>query len=197
MQEAIVASSRVLEFDSLPSLTAQYARALVRRRVGSGEVPAIEARARGLVIDPARLAAFETLLTRHPITSHHPAANLKIGDPTFPSSTTLIVPVKQHQFRLLNAMFETRTKFESNIFYDVSAWHLPSAFGLLHTALETIPAPAENPRLTPKGSLIGPDPAYAYVFSWTPRYAPTALFNLLSSKVRCWTATRPLPQMSQ
>jgi hypothetical protein len=140
--------------------------------------------------DPARLAAFETLLNRHQITSHHPAANLKIGDQTFPATTTLIVPVKQRQFRLINAMFETRTKFESNIFYDVSAWHLPSAFGLLHTALETIPAPAENPRLTPKGSLIGPDPAYAYVFSWTPRHAPTAVFNLLTSKVRCWTATR-------
>ncbi len=141
--------------------------------------------------DPARLSAFQTLLTRHQITSHRPADSLKIGDKTFPASTTLIVPVKQRQFRLLTAMFETRTKFESSTFYDVSAWHLPSAFGLLHTELETVPAPAANPRLTPEGSLIGPDPAYAYVFSWTPCHAPTALFNLLNSKIRCWTATRP------
>lgn len=141
--------------------------------------------------DPARLHAFQSLLTRHQIVSHRPLNSLKIGDKTFPASTSLIVPVKQRQFRLLTAMFETRTKFESSTFYDVSAWHLPSAFGLLHAELDTVPDPAPNPSLAPEGSLIGPDPAYAYVFSWTPRHASTALFDLINSNVRCWAATRP------
>jgi hypothetical protein len=140
--------------------------------------------------DPARLEAFQTLLTRHQIQSHRPAANVTAGTQTFPASTSLIVPVQQRQFRLLSAMFETRTKFESSTFYDVSAWHLPSAFGLLHTPLESVPAPAATPLIKAKGSLAGPENASAYVFSWTPRHAPTALFALLNANVRCWTATR-------
>lgn len=141
--------------------------------------------------DPARLSAFQSLLTRHQIQSHRPAEDVAVGGKTFSAAASLIVPVKQRQYRLITAMFETRTQFASNIFYDVSAWHLPSAFGLLHAELETVPAAAEKALITPKGALSGPDPAYAYVFSWIPRHAPTALFKLLTAKVRCWTATRP------
>jgi hypothetical protein len=141
--------------------------------------------------DPARLAAFQTLLTRHQIQSHRPAEDVTAGGKTFAASASIIVPVEQRQYRLITAMFETRTQFASSNFYDVSAWHLPSAFGLLHADLETVPAAHDKRLITPKGMLTGPDPAYAYVFSWTPRHAPTALFKLLHSKVRCWTATRP------
>lgn len=140
--------------------------------------------------DPARLAAFQTLLTRHQVRSHRPAEDVTINGRTFSAAASLIVPVNQRQYRLISAMFETRTEFASNIFYDVSAWHLPSAFGLLHAELETVPAAAEKSLPTPKGLLTGPDPGYAYVFCWTPRHAPTALFKLIQSKVRCWTATR-------
>lgn len=140
--------------------------------------------------DAARLADFQTLLTRHQIQSHRPERDVEMGGQTFAAADSLIVPLKQRQFRLIQAMFETRTQFESNNFYDVSAWHLPSAYGLLHAELESVPTAAAKAQVTAAGALTGPEEAYAYVFSWQARHAPRALFHLLESKVRCWAATR-------
>ena len=140
--------------------------------------------------DPARLKAFQELLARHRIVSHRPAADVRAEGRTFAASESLVVPVRQRQFRLLQAMLEKRTEFASSIFYDVSAWHLPSAFGLIGAQLATVPAAAANPDLELAGALTGAKSAYAYVFSWEPRQAPRALFRLLAAKVRCWAATR-------
>ncbi len=141
--------------------------------------------------DTSRLEAFQTLLARHRIQSHRPASDVTAGEQTFAAADSIVVPVKQRQFRLLTAMFETRTKFASNIFYDVSAWHLPSAYGLLHAELETVPeAAAGDPAVKAEGALTGPEKPYAYVFSWEPRHAPRALFRLLNANVRPWAATR-------
>lgn len=141
--------------------------------------------------DPVRLADFLALLKQHHITAFHPAASIKANGKTFSSRESLVIPSEQRQHRLIQAMFETRTQFASNIFYDVSAWHLPSAYGLHHATLEALPAASPQEPPPPSGRLIGADPAYAYVFSWEPRHAPRALFALQAAKVRCWTAGRP------
>lgn len=140
--------------------------------------------------DAARLQAFQALLTRHQVTSYRPAKDVEQDGRTFAAAESLVVPVRQRQFRLLTAMFETRTRFPSNTFYDVSAWRLPSAYGLDSAELEQAPAPASDAVLTAQGALTGPEKAYAYVFSWEPRHAPRALFRLLQAKARCWVATR-------
>ncbi len=140
--------------------------------------------------DTARLQAFQELLKLHQVESYRPAADVTAGEQTFTAADSLVVPVRQRQFRLIEAMFETRTEFPSNIFYDVSAWHLPSAFGLDHAEVEEVPAAAAEPVIAAKGALTGPEKAYAYVFSWEPRHAPRALFRLLNAKARCWVATR-------
>lgn len=140
--------------------------------------------------DPARLQAFQELLTRHRIQSHRPADDVRAEGRAFRAAESLVVPVHQRQFRLLQAIFEKRTEFASSNFYDVSAWHLPSAFGLVGAELLEVPAAAAQPEIRSDGSLNGADPAYAYVFSWESRHAPRALFRLLEAKVRCWAATR-------
>ena len=40
------------------------------------------------------------------------------------------VPLKQKKSRLIKAIFDTNTKFEDSLFYDVSAWTFPHAFNL-------------------------------------------------------------------
>ena len=40
------------------------------------------------------------------------------------------VPIKQKKSKLIKAMFDTQTKFEDSLFYDVSAWTFPLAFNL-------------------------------------------------------------------
>lgn len=140
--------------------------------------------------DAARLQAFQELMALHQVESYQPAKDVIAGEKIFTAADSIVVPVRQRQFRLIQAMFETRTEFPSNIFYDVSAWRLPSAYGLDHAELESAPAAAAETAITAKGALIGPEKAYAYAFSWEPRYAPRALFRLLSARVRCWNAAR-------
>jgi hypothetical protein len=140
--------------------------------------------------DPARLQAFQELLGRHRIQSHRPAKDVEVDGRRFPASESLVVPLQQRQFRLLQVMFEKRTEFASSNFYDVSAWHMPSAYGLVGAELPQVPAAAKEAGIVSAGALAGADPAYAYVFSWESRLAPRALFRLLEAKVRCWAATR-------
>ncbi len=140
--------------------------------------------------DPVRLTAFKDLLSLHQIESHAPASDVKTDGQVFAAAESLVVPVNQRQFRLITALFETRTNFQSAIFYDVSAWRLPSAFGLLGAELKSVPkAAAQTARSG--GSVKGADKAYAYVLPWEPRHAPRALFRLLDAKARCWVATKP------
>ncbi len=74
-------------------------------------------------------------------------------------------------------MFETRTKFQDSIFYDISAWTLPYAFGLNTAAVTKDPkAGLLGQRLDsvsfPAGKILGDKSAYAYAFSWHGYYAP-------------------------
>lgn len=142
--------------------------------------------------DRARMDAFRTVLTRHQITYSFLANDLKQGDRTFGKDDSIVVPVHQRQYRLLTALFEHRTEFQSAIFYDVSGWHLPSAFGMLSAELTSEPATAKRQESSLAGTVIGPEKPYAYAFAWEPRFAPRALFKLLQAKVRCWTTMRPM-----
>ena len=46
------------------------------------------------------------------------------------------VPIKQKKSKLIKAMFDTQTKFEDSLFYDVSAWTFPLAFNLNYDFLK-------------------------------------------------------------
>ena len=142
--------------------------------------------------DRARMDAFCTLLARHQISYTFLANDLKQGDRAFSKDDSIVVPVQQRQYRLLTAMFEHRTEFLSAIFYDVSGWHLPSAFGMISAELDALPATAKREAASLDGHVIGPEKPYAYAFAWEPRFAPRSLFKLLQARVRCWTTMRPM-----
>ena len=46
------------------------------------------------------------------------------------------VPINQKKSKLIKAMFDTQTKFEDSLFYDVSAWTFPLAFNLNYDFLK-------------------------------------------------------------
>jgi hypothetical protein len=146
--------------------------------------------------DPARTFHFLELLRAHQIDVRELARDLEIGDQEFKREWAYIVPVRQPQYRLLTALFETRTSFQDSLFYDVSTWTMPLAFGLPHAELRSLPrsrtmgAPVERPEF-PQGRLIGGDRPYAYLFEWKGYYAPRALNRLLREEVKAKVATRP------
>ncbi|MBL6449708.1 zinc carboxypeptidase [Fulvivirga sp. 29W222] len=125
------------------------------------------------------------LISRHKVDIYHPKKGVNIKGINFSEDQVYVVPLYQSQYRLIKAMFETRTKFQDSLFYDISTWTLPYAFGLDY---ETLNAKSYNHSLLgekfnseqkPSGKLIGQQSAYAYAFEWYGYYTPKLLNKLL------------------
>lgn len=82
----------------------------------------------------SRLVEFATTLKRHDIQSYWLKEDLEYGDVDFESDFTLVVPAAQAEYRFLRSLLMTQTNFKENIFYDVSSWTLPLAYGLNQTS---------------------------------------------------------------
>ncbi len=85
--------------------------------------------------DSYRMEQFNRILAGHQIEVYPLARDLEINGQKFDSSTSFIVPFRQQQSRLIEAIFEKRQTFEDNTFYDVSSWTLPLAFDINYQPL--------------------------------------------------------------
>ncbi|GAA3994810.1 M14 family metallopeptidase [Hymenobacter fastidiosus] len=146
--------------------------------------------------DPARAYELARVIRQHQIAVYRPKSALKLNGTTYAPDQAYVVPTDQPQFRLIQAMFEERTTFQDSIFYDISAWTLPRAFGLATAAVTKDPAGGLlGPRLDsvsfPTGRVLGDKTAYAYAFSWQGYYAPRALNTLLARKLVVKVASEP------
>ena len=82
-------------------------------------------------------------------------------------------------------MFEKRTTFQDSLFYDVSAWTFPLAFGLDYTediALSNAGDKVENLKM--KTGKVSKKSNYAYLMEWHEYYTPKALNAILNSGLR-------------
>ncbi|ALW85824.1 zinc carboxypeptidase [Hymenobacter sedentarius] len=146
--------------------------------------------------DPARSYELARIIRQHQIAVYRPKSTLQLNGRTFNPADTYVVPTDQPQFRLIQAMFEERSTFKDSIFYDISAWTLPRAFGLDMASVTKLPKGGLlGQRLDsvsfPVGKVTGDKTAYAYAFSWHGYYAPRALNTLLARKLVVKVATEP------
>jgi hypothetical protein len=141
--------------------------------------------------DPARAFHLAEILKRHEIQVYDLKNNVTIDKKTFKKGNAYIVPKQQKNNRLLKTMFEQRTTFQDSLFYDISAWTLPLAFGLNVSDQGKIKYANKlsTPSL-PKGSLTQKS-NYAYILPWSDYYSPKALYRLLSKGIRAKVAMQP------
>ncbi|MEM8933263.1 MAG: M14 metallopeptidase family protein, partial [Acidobacteriota bacterium] len=164
-----------------------YQRAFYRAALEEGRRDGRRGFLFGDAADPARTHELLSILRHHEIEVRELQQAVEIGDQRFEAGQAFVVPLAQRQARLVRALFETATEFDDSIFYDVSTWTLPLAFGVPFAALgETVSAEVmgnaiDEVRL-PIGS-VGPDGAVAYAFEWHGYYAPRALGRLLDAGV--------------
>jgi hypothetical protein len=139
--------------------------------------------------DPARARELLDLFSRHHVDFRALDARVEANGMVFEPGHAWVIPANQRQFGLAQAMLETRTSFEDNTFYDVSAWNLPMAYNLPFAKLPRIPATSDSSQ-----SQITNTPeegAVAWVLSWQQLNAPAALQDLLAAGARVRAATRP------
>lgn len=151
--------------------------------------------------DRARTAQLVELLLRNRIVVHPLARTLRMNGQEFAAESSFVVPSEQPQYRLLSSLFDRRTRFTDSLFYDVSSWTLPLAFGLPWSELRSLdrsilgPAVSVAPAFT--GTFTGTRTSYAYVFEWSDYYAPRALNRLLRAGVLAKVATKPFQGQTQ
>jgi GNAT superfamily N-acetyltransferase len=118
--------------------------------------------------DPARAAELAAILKGHDI-EVWPTA--EVG--------AWFVPIEQPQYRYLEALFEERTQFEQNLFYDITAWTLPLAFNVEVTRVDRIPERGSD---RPQASHLEAS-ELGYLIDWSSVKAPKAVLDLLEEAV--------------
>ena len=135
--------------------------------------------------DPSKVYHLAEILERHSIKFYELKNDFIHNGIHFKKGYSYVVPKNQKQHRLINAIFEKRTKFQDSLFYDVSAWTFPLAFNLDYT--EEAKTNLIGPEVTKLMKRPSPKPQmsnYAYLMEWHDYYAPKALYMILQKGLR-------------
>jgi hypothetical protein len=138
--------------------------------------------------DPERARALLDTFDLHRVEYHPLAETVRAGDHEFRPGHAWVIPVRQRQFGLAEAMMEQRTRFADNTFYDVSAWTLPLAYNLPYATLARVPA-TDDPVGASRGVPTDAQ-ARAWLVPWNQLEAPVLLQELLTSGARVRTSRK-------
>lgn len=135
--------------------------------------------------DKTRLFHFVEMALRQKVDVYKPSGNLTLNGKNFDAESSFLIPLNQTQYKLIHGMFYKQLKFQDSIFYDISSWTLPLAFGLDYEEVKTQPAlgPKVMEAVFPQGKIMGKGD-YAYVFEPNAYYTPRAMYRLLNKGVR-------------
>ena len=164
----------------------RHARDFYAERAGRGAwlIALDERRTRGQAMAQA--------LARSRVRVHELAEDVRADGRTFRAGQAYVVPLDQPQGRLVQAAMERTLSYTDSLFYDVSAWTFPLAYGAV--AVETDRQPAVGPPVElafDGGRLVGGRASVAYLVPWTRYFAPRTLRRLLDAGVRVRLATSP------
>lgn len=143
--------------------------------------------------DPTRVNMFLDLLARHRVEVHRVSGSVRADDKTY-GEDSFIVNLNQAQYRMAKALFNRITEFPDKVFYDVSGWTMPLAYGLEYDEVTSNPRSKMGaPAVASFAAADAPERApYAYVFRWSDYYAPRAVNRLLSAGVMARVAKSPI-----
>ncbi len=141
--------------------------------------------------DLARTFHFAEMLKRQQIELNYLPDIWK--DNAFDKQTAYMVSLNQPQHSLIRAIFEKTFDYKDSLFYDVTSWTFPLAFGLPYKELTTAFTMGDkvNELMLPKASVAGGKSNYAYLVEWNELYAPAALNEWLQSGLIVKVATNP------
>ncbi|MFN8292029.1 MAG: M14 metallopeptidase family protein [Chitinophagaceae bacterium] len=142
--------------------------------------------------DEARTKLFVEMLLRHNIEVNETGEGYRSNE--FEKGKAYAVSLNQPQQTLIRAIFENVPVYKDSLFYDITAWNMPLAFGL-PVAPVTNPAGVYGKKIESAGLPAGKMPASrsesGYLLSWDDYYAPAALYELLGSGIRAKVVTNP------
>ncbi|HEX6180208.1 MAG TPA: M14 family metallopeptidase, partial [Chitinophagaceae bacterium] len=145
--------------------------------------------------DQGRTQLFVQMLWRHKIDVHELASNVKVDGADFEKGTAYVVPANQPQHRLIKAIFEKTLNYKDSLFYDITSWTMPLAFGLPYAELnaQTFTSGLQGNKVSDIAARkVNVDKSdYAYLLAWDEFLAPAVLNELLNNNIQARVATNP------
>lgn len=148
--------------------------------------------------DRGRAHRMLDLLLRHEVEVYGTTEEITASGRVYPPGTSWLVPLEQPQSTLVRSLFEKVTEFNDNVFYDVSAWTLPLAFGAEYDLLEggayrpeMLGTAVTDAAIEPGAFGVPPrgSSTYAYAFSWDGYFSARTLNRLQRAGARARAAT--------
>jgi hypothetical protein len=128
---------------------------------------------------------FAEMMLRQQVQLQPLTTSQTINGKAFDKDNSYVVPLNQPQYKLIQSMFYKQLKFKDSLFYDISSWTLPLAFGVDYEELKVLPALGATITTLPKpqGKIVGTGD-YAFVMEPFGYYMPRALYRLLKQGIR-------------
>ncbi len=130
---------------------------------------------------------FIEMLRSHNLEVRKLAKTTTVNGHTYDTANSYFVPAEQKHSILLRSLFDTNTEFKDSLFYDLSVWNMPEAYGLNYAELKSVAGLGgdviEAPSF-PEGQVINGKSNYAYLFDNKEYYAPLMVNRLLEGNIR-------------
>ncbi len=167
----------------------EYQRDFFKQSANRASAFATKAYVFGDKDDKAKTFEFATMLKRHQIELNELPGGW--NDNEFQKGAAFIVSLNQPQHSLIRGIFDKTLEYKDSLFYDITAWTMPLAFGLPYKELTTgtgLGAKVESLNF-PKGEVVGGKSNYAYLLEWDELYAPAAVNEMLNAGLVVKAAT--------
>ncbi|MBT6635176.1 MAG: zinc carboxypeptidase [Flavobacteriaceae bacterium] len=149
---------------------------------------ALKSKNKGIIFgdskDRAKTIHLAEILKRHEIDFYNLKKDINYKGNYYKKDYAFIIPKNQKKSKLINAMFESRTKFKDSLFYDVSAWTLPLAFNLDYDMnADMNNAGDKNLEFLTNTGGVTKKTNYAYLMEWHEYYTPRVLNKILNNNM--------------
>ena len=151
----------------------------------------------GKLKDESTVFHLADILKSHKIRFNNISKDIVINGRRYLKDNSYIVPMNQPKKTLIEAMFNTQTKFKDSLFYDVSSWTFPLAFnvnydytdGMSQSNISSLTDDEVDNLVKPSG-IVDNKSDYAYIFEPHEYYTQAAIYKILDKGLRVKTATR-------
>ena len=167
----------------------QWQRDFYKEALGDAAADPVQAYVFGDKNDKAKTFHFLQMLQRQQIDVYGLNSTIKAEGNDFEKDGSYIVPANQSQYKVIKTIFEKTSKFKDSLFYDITSWTMPLAFGLPYAELGAaqfninLQSEKISPVVFPKQTVIGNKSNIGYIMQWDGLYAPAALYELQNNDV--------------
>jgi hypothetical protein len=142
--------------------------------------------------DQSKTNVFLDILLRQQIKVYALKENTNADGKAFKANSAYVIPTNQPQFKLIKTIFEKTSEYKDSLFYDVTAWTMPLAFGLPYAELKSAGSLGAQVSAISKTAekVSGGMSNYGYLLRWNELLAPRVLYTLQSKGIQPRVATQ-------